>query len=186
MRIESTDLPQIHLLASDVHRDDRGFFSEVYNRRELSEHGIDFQCVQVNHSFSKRAGTIRGLHFQVAPAVSGKIVRVLHGAIFDVAVDIRRSSTTFGKYTFVELDARSLESLYVAPGFAHGFCTLEDETHVEYLTDAHWSPDVDKGVRWNDPDIGVPWPVDREPILSVKDQELPFLAEVGTYEWTRT
>ncbi|GEP12329.1 dTDP-4-dehydrorhamnose 3,5-epimerase [Methylobacterium gnaphalii] len=160
------------------HGDNRGWFSEVYRADRLAQAGIANLFVQDNQSFSAPAGTLRGLHFQTPPAAQAKLVRVLAGAILDVAVDIRRSSPTFGKYVAVRLDAEGGEQLFVPHGFAHGFCTLEPNTMVAYKVDAYYSPAHDRAIAWNDPEIGISWPVgEAEASLSAKDRAAPRLAD---------
>jgi dTDP-4-dehydrorhamnose 3,5-epimerase len=156
--------------------DDRGFFSEVFRADWLP----DTSFVQDNHSLSARRGTVRGLHFQKNPRAQGKLVRVVAGAILDVAVDIRQGSPTYGHHVAVELSADNWSQLWVPPGFLHGFCTLTDATQVVYKVTDYYSPEHDAAVAWNDPDIGIVWPVSAaEATLSAKDQAAPRLAEIG-------
>lgn len=160
--------------------DDRGFFSEVWNRARFAEAGIPTQFVQDNVSLSRTKGVLRGLHFQTPPAAQAKLVRVSRGSIFDVGVDIRPSSPTFGRWAGVVLSAEKWNQLYVPEGFAHGFVTLEDETEVTYKVSAAYSPEHDRSIRFNDPAIGIDWPLDGEPVLSDKDAAAPLLADVET------
>lgn len=171
------------LLISPVkHQDDRGFFSEVYNEKQLSEAGIDDHFVQDNHSLSRDSGTVRGLHFQIAPHPVAKLVRVTQGAVWDVVVDLRSSSPTYREYVTAELSAQNWAQMYVPIGFAHAFCTLEPDTEVAYKVTDYWSADVDKGVAWDDPDIGISWPVpSSEAILSDKDRSQPALADLPNF-----
>ena len=177
MGVDSThllDLPRI--IAPKRHIDDRGWFSETYNERRWRELGITCRFVQDNQSSSRRAGTLRGLHFQVPPAAQAKLVSVVRGRILDVAVDVRRGSATFGKHVSVELSADSGLQIYVPVGFAHGFVTLEDDVVVAYKTSDFYSPAHDSGICWNDPDIAFPWPFkDADIIVSDKDGRLPPL-----------
>jgi dTDP-4-dehydrorhamnose 3,5-epimerase len=156
--------------------DARGFFSETYSAPALAEAGIDAVFVQDNHSLSRDAGVIRGLHFQIPPHAQDKLVRVVRGSIFDVAVDIRVGSPTFGKHASVDLSAENWKQLFVPKGFAHGFCTLEPDTEVIYKVSAPYAPDADRGIAWDDPALAIAWPLDgRMPILSDKDQNHPEL-----------
>ncbi len=161
--------------------DERGFFSEVWREDRLLEAGIDVRFVQDNHSLSNTRGVLRGLHFQVAPAAQDKLVRVSRGAIFDVAVDIRRGSPTFGRWVGTTLSAVEWNQLFVPQGFAHGFVTLEDETEVLYKCSAPFAPEHERTIRFDDPAIGIHWPVAIETvILSEKDRSAPPLALVDT------
>ncbi|MBB1092286.1 dTDP-4-dehydrorhamnose 3,5-epimerase [Rhodopseudomonas palustris] len=154
--------------------DTRGAFCETYNHKRFVEHGISFEFVQDNQSVSAEAGTIRGLHFQSPPAAQDKLVRVLRGRILDVAVDLRRSSPTFGKWVAKELSAENGKQLLVPVGFAHGFCTLEPDTHVLYKVTSYYSPAHDLGVAWDDPDLAIDWPIrSDEAVLSDKDLRQP-------------
>jgi dTDP-4-dehydrorhamnose 3,5-epimerase len=178
VRIASLSIPGLRIIQPIRLEDDRGWFSETYRKDLLAEADIHDEFVQDNQSFSARAGTIRGLHFQVAPFAQAKIVRVLKGAILDVAVDLRRSSPTFLKHVAVRLDAITDEQLYVPVGFGHAFCTLEDATVISYKVSATYSAACDRVVRWNDPDLGIPWPVTEDrAILSPKDSTAPMIAE---------
>ncbi|KRD63427.1 dTDP-4-dehydrorhamnose 3,5-epimerase [Ensifer sp. Root278] len=159
--------------------DGRGWFSEVYNEKTFSTYGISDRFVQDNHSLSVPAGTLRGLHFQTAPYEQAKLVRCIRGKIFDVAVDIRRGSPSFGQWVGVELSAENGHQLYVPVGFAHGFVTLEPSTEVTYKVSNLYSPENDGGILWNDPQIGIDWPLPGgiEPILSLKDGLQPLLGD---------
>jgi dTDP-4-dehydrorhamnose 3,5-epimerase len=175
MKFIDTDLPGVLVIEPDVHRDHRGFFLEVWNQKRYAEGGILDSIVQVNHSRSAHA-TLRGLHAQLDPA-QGKLVRVLEGAIFDVAVDIRRGSPTFGRWTGVELTAESHRQIWVPVGFAHGFAVISDAAQVEYGCTASYNPAGEIGIAWNDPEIGITWPL-QDPVLSSRDAAAPPLAEV--------
>lgn len=156
--------------------DSRGWFTESWNRARFVEMGIANDFCQDNHSLSAKAGTIRGLHFQRAPCAQAKLVRCLVGRIFDVAVDIRRESPTFGLWAGVELTAERGNQLFIPAGFAHGFLTLEDECQVAYKVDAAYAPETEGGIIWNDATIGISWPLDGlSPLLSAKDEQLPLL-----------
>ena len=178
MLVEDAAIPAIKIVTPKKHGDARGFFSEVYNRNAFESMDLHFGFVQDNHSFSAGAGTLRGLHFQTPPFAQDKLIRVGRGRILDVAVDIRRSSPTFGKYVAVELSAENWRQLLVPIGFAHGFVTLEPDTEVLYKTTAVYSPANDRGVAWDDPDIGVAWPLPHDgPVLSEKDRRWPRLRD---------
>ena len=159
--------------------DDRGWFSETYNARSFKSAGIDAAFVQDNHSLSGPVGTLRGLHFQRAPHAQGKLVRCVRGRIFDVVVDLRAGSPTYGKSVSVELTAAGGEQLWVPVGFAHGFATLEPDCEVIYKVTDFYAPDCEGGIRWDDPDIGIAWPLpEGGPSLSPKDVVLPYLADI--------
>jgi dTDP-4-dehydrorhamnose 3,5-epimerase len=166
-----------------VFKDERGFFFEAFNQREFDElvgYHVDF--VQDNHSRSSR-WVLRGLHYQLDPAAQGKLVRVIQGAIFDVAVDIRRSSDTFGTWVGYELTASNFRQLWVPPGFAHGFLVLTETAEVLYKATSYYAPEHDRSIRWDDPDIAIEWPLDENtPVLSTKDTEAPSLSEAETFD----
>ncbi|MGE3992260.1 dTDP-4-dehydrorhamnose 3,5-epimerase [Pseudorhodoplanes sp.] len=163
------------------HEDIRGFFSETYNARMLGDHGVPLSFIQDNHSKSKDAGVLRGLHFQLPPFAQDKLVRVVRGKVFDVAVDIRRSSPTFGRWVGLELSAEKWNQILVPVGFAHGFVTLEPDTEVIYKVTAPYSPSHDRAIRFDDPSIGIAWPMDPHAvILSKKDLMAPFLNDMDT------
>jgi dTDP-4-dehydrorhamnose 3,5-epimerase len=177
--VESLPLPGPLLFKSRRFADARGTFAETYSRRDFAALGVGDEFVQDNWSRSERAGTVRGLHFQRPPYAQGKLVRVLRGRIFDVAVDLRRSSPRLGHHVAVELAAGGDAMLYVPPGFAHGFCTLEPMTEVAYKVTADYVPEVDGGVAWDDPDLGITWPVSRrDAVLSDKDRRLPRFSDL--------
>ena len=176
MEIIKTSLEEVLILQPRVFGDHRGWFTETYSYQTLKELGIDTVFVQDNHSFSAQKGTLRGLHFQNRPQAQTKLVRCTRGAIWDVAVDIRRGSPRYGQWTAVELSAGNYRQLYIPQGFAHGFLTLTDDVEVQYKVDAYYAPDCDRGIRYNDPDIGVDWGA-VTPILSAKDQNSPFLKD---------
>lgn len=180
LNIERTALSGVVVLSPKRFDDPRGFFSEVYNKRRYAEAGVTSDFIQDNHSRSGPVGTVRGLHFQRPPFAQAKLVRVLKGAILDVAVDLRRGSPTFGQHVAVELSASAWNQLFVPAGFAHGFCTLEPDTEVFYKVDAYYSAEHDGGILWNDPALNIAWPVSAgQAVLSDKDRRLPLLADVG-------
>ncbi|KRF35871.1 dTDP-4-dehydrorhamnose 3,5-epimerase [Paenibacillus sp. Soil787] len=176
MNLQATKLDGVFILEADLHQDHRGFFMESYNRRKFEEIGFDYNFIQDNHSLSVEAGTLRGMHYQLSPKAQTKLVRVIAGAIYDVVVDIRKSSPTFGQWVGVVLSEANKRQLLVPRGFAHGFCTLTNHTQVYYKVDEYYSPEHDRGISWNDPDLAIDWPI-RVPILSDKDGKHPKLAE---------
>lgn len=182
MRCVELGIEGVRTVLPQQHGDQRGFFSEVYNKQALAEVGINDGFVQDNHSLSGEKGTVRGLHFQIDPHPVAKLVRVTRGAIWDVVVDLRHGSPTFGQHVAVELSADNWEQIYVPIGCAHGFCTLKPNTEVVYKVTDYWSSEVDKGVLWNDPDLGIEWPVSaEEAVLSEKDQAQPRFADLPEY-----
>jgi dTDP-4-dehydrorhamnose 3,5-epimerase len=178
MRIEPQSIPAVLRITPQKFGDNRGFFSETWSAPKLAAQGFAETFVQDNHSLSATPGTIRGLHCQVAPSIQGKLVRVIRGAIWDVAVDIRHGSPTYGKYVAAELSAENWQQLWIPGGFLHGFCTLTENTEVIYKVTADYDRAAERGVIWNDPDLALPWPVDPDKaILSDKDKILPKLAD---------
>ncbi|PWB94544.1 dTDP-4-dehydrorhamnose 3,5-epimerase [Methylosinus sporium] len=181
MKVEDTALEGVKIVTPDRFGDARGFFSETYNQRRWEEHGLPSFCfVQDNHSLSRDIGVIRGLHFQTEPFAQDKLVRVARGRILDVAVDIRRSSPSYGRHVAVELSAEDWRQLIVPKGFAHGFCTLEPDTEVLYkVTNFHSAPH-DRGLAFDDPDLDIAWPIAPErAILSEKDRRWPRLRDLA-------
>jgi dTDP-4-dehydrorhamnose 3,5-epimerase len=168
------------------HGDARGFFSEVWNARSLAEAGIDIPFVQDNHSYSAARGVLRGLHFQLPPAAQDKLLRVSRGSIWDVAVDVRRGSPTFGSWVGLVVSAELWNQILVPKGFAHGFVTLEEHCEVQYKVSAPYSPEHDRTVRFDDPEIGIDWPLPANELqLSDKDRAAPLLAAVETgFGWS--
>lgn len=163
--------------------DDRGFFSETHNRARLAEHGIDLDFVQDNHSLSAARGVLRGLHYQLPPRAQDKLVRVVRGAILDVAVDIRRSSPSFGRWVALEVSAARWNQILVPRGFAHGFVTLEPDTEVIYKVTDYYAPECDRSIRFDDPAFGIDWPLPAGEIqLSAKDRDAPSSAEAELFE----
>lgn len=178
--VEELRIPGVFLIRPAVHGDHRGFFTESYNRRAFEAQGLAFDFVQDNHSLSAQAGTVRGLHFQLAPKAQTKLIRVLSGAIYDVAVDIRKGSPSFGQWVGAILSEDNKRQLLVPKGFAHGFCTLVADTQVFYKVDEYYSPEHDSGIAWDDPQIGIDWPVAKaHAVLSGKDAGLAGLASLG-------
>jgi dTDP-4-dehydrorhamnose 3,5-epimerase len=163
------------LIAPQVSRDGRGRFLETYKHSDFARAGITEHFVQDNFSASTQ-GVLRGLHYQKPPKAQGKLIRCMKGAILDVAVDIRKGSPTYGKWVMEELTEENNTMVYIPPGFAHGFLAMSDTAEVLYKCTDEYAPDLERGVIWNDPDLGIPWPV-REPLLSVKDAVLPVLRE---------
>ena len=175
-RFTPTEIAEVVLIEVDTYPDDRGFFRETYKESAYAESGFPWTFVQANFSKSRK-DVIRGLHFQYEPAGIGKLISVTRGRIMDVAADIRPDSPTYKRWVGAELSGESGSMLYVPPGFAHGFCALEDDCFVNYMMTGEYSPAHDAGVRWNDPEIGVEWPID-DPILSLKDANQVFLNEI--------
>ncbi len=174
-RFTRLEIPDVILVESRVYTDGRGYFMEIYREEDFRKNGIPYRFVQDNMSYSRK-GVLRGLHFQKPPAVQGKLIRVARGRIRDVAVDLRRSSPTFGRWVMVELEEGDGRALWIPPGFAHGFYAQEDSI-VLYKVTHYFVPELDAGVRWNDPDIAVEWGVE-DPIISDKDMRLPLLREM--------
>ncbi|MBB4041500.1 dTDP-4-dehydrorhamnose 3,5-epimerase [Microvirga flocculans] len=182
VEVESTELSDVKIIRTKLFVDARGHFMETYNREAFAAAGIRDEFVQDNTSLSTAVGTIRGLHFQSAPFAQAKLVRVVRGRILDVAVDLRRSSPTYGQHVAVELTAENRLQLFIPVGFAHGFCTLEPNTEVAYKVTAHYSAAHDHGVAWNDQTLRIDWPVDpQRAILSDKDTRYPSLVELPDY-----
>jgi dTDP-4-dehydrorhamnose 3,5-epimerase len=176
MNVTEGKLPGIKLIEPAVFEDNRGFFMEGYNAQQFAANGITVTFVQDNHSLSVQQGVIRGLHYQLNPKAQSKLVRVTAGAIYDVVVDIRRGSPSFGQWEGYELSAENKRQLWVPQGFAHGFCTIAPNTEVQYKVDSLYSAEHDRGIAWNDPALGIEWP-SVNPILSDKDIRHPLLAE---------
>jgi dTDP-4-dehydrorhamnose 3,5-epimerase len=182
VRVERLGIPDVLLLEPRRFGDERGFFSEVFRRDVLAAAGIGHDFVQDNHSLSRAAGVIRGLHFQAPPAAQAKLVRVTRGAVLDVAVDLRHGSPSYGRHVAAELSAANWRQMFIPAGCAHGFCTLEPDSEVLYKVDAYYDPAADKGLAWDDPALGIAWPVAPESaILSDKDRRQPRLAELPRY-----
>lgn len=178
MEMIETAIADVKVLKPKVFQDARGYFVETYSAQRYPACGIDCHFVQDNESMSMR-GVLRGLHYQAAPHAQAKLIRVVRGAVLDVAVDIRKGSPTFGKHVAVELSERNKHQLYIPQGFAHGFLVLEDHTIFSYKCDAYYHPKAERGIRWDDPQIAIPWPeLDVLFMLSDKDKQQPFLSEI--------
>jgi dTDP-4-dehydrorhamnose 3,5-epimerase len=179
LEIRALAIPEVRLVTPRRFADARGFFAETWNRKALAAAGIDCEFCQDNFSRSLEVGTVRGLHYQSPPHAQAKLVSVLKGRIFDVAVDLRRSSPSFGRHVAVELDAERGTQVFIPAGFAHGFCTLAPDTWVAYKVDAHYAVESDAGIFWADPALGIDWPVSpAQAVLSPKDAALPVLSAV--------
>ncbi|SCX77242.1 dTDP-4-dehydrorhamnose 3,5-epimerase [Alkaliphilus peptidifermentans] len=176
MNIVKTEIEDVVIIEPKVFGDRRGWFTETYSKEKFKELGIDIDFIQDNHSLSAQKGTLRGLHFQLNPKAQTKLVRCTKGKILDVAVDIRKASPTYKKWVAVELTEENKKQLLVPKGFAHGFITLTDNVEVQYKVDEYYSPENDRSIRFDDPEIGVDWDMDN-PILSEKDLNAPMLSE---------
>ncbi|MBB3215618.1 dTDP-4-dehydrorhamnose 3,5-epimerase [Ochrobactrum sp. RC6B] len=182
MQIRPLDLDGVLEISPRKFGDDRGFFSETYNAKSFAEAGIDLTFVQDNHSYSAARGVVRGLHYQLPPFAQDKLVRVTRGAILDVAVDIRKGSPTFGKWVALEVSAEKWNQILVPKGFAHGFMTLVEHTEVIYKVTNYYSPEHDRSIRFDDPAIGIDWPIPASGVqLSDKDQKAPMLADADVF-----
>lgn len=181
MLVEETTIPSVFLIRPKRLPDARGYFVETFRADQFAESIGPYPFVQHNQSMSREAATVRGLHFQLAPRAQGKLVSCVAGALWDVAVDLRRGSPTYGNFIAAELSAENGHQLWIPPGFAHGFCTLKPETVVSYKVTDYYSPEHDRGLRWNDPAIGINWPVPAsKAIVSDRDLKQPNLADVHT------
>ncbi|HUB94576.1 MAG TPA: dTDP-4-dehydrorhamnose 3,5-epimerase [Stellaceae bacterium] len=180
MQVLSSHFRDVKLLRPTRHADSRGFFSEAYSKRAYAEIGIVNEFVQDNHSLSRKKGVVRGLHFQIEPFAQAKLLRVLRGAVFDVVVDIRTGSPTYGQHIATVLSDEDWNQIFIPAGFAHGFCTMQEETEILYKVDHYYAPAHERGIRWNDPALGIAWPISKtEAELSEKDKMLPLLADLG-------
>jgi dTDP-4-dehydrorhamnose 3,5-epimerase len=177
LAVTSLAIPDVKLIAARRFTDARGYFVETYVRGDFAAAAIDCDFVQDNQAYSRAPGTVRGMHFQIAPFAQAKLIRVIRGRIFDAVVDLRRSSPTYGRHVTVELDSATETQLYVPAGFAHGYCSLEPDTEIIYKVDNVYSAVHERGVSWCDPALGIAWPVESSAaILSDKDRELPLLS----------
>jgi len=180
MELISTEIPDVKILTPKKFGDHRGFFSEVYNAQTLKDLGIAGDFIQDNHSLSAQKGVLRGLHYQVPPKSQAKLIRVLHGAILDIAVDIRKNSPTFGRHVAAIISSENWRQIFVPAGFAHGFVTLEPNTEVFYKVTEFYSPKHERGIRWNDPALGIDWGVDETTaVLSDRDKVHPLLRDAA-------
>lgn len=176
MKVTETDINDVLIIEPEVFGDDRGWFSESYNKEKFAKIGITVNFVQDNHSFSANKGTLRGLHFQNNPKSQAKLIRCTKGSVLDVAVDLRKSSTTYKKWVAVELSAENKKQLFIPKGFAHGFLTLSEDVEFQYKVDEYYSKEDDRSIRFDDPEIGIEWG-NNMPILSDKDKAAPFLKD---------
>lgn len=182
MDVESLAIPDVKVIRPKKFGDHRGFFSETYSKRAFEAAGLHYDFVQDNQSLSAEVGTVRGLHFQTPPFAQDKLLRVLRGAVYDVAVDIRKGSPTYGRHVAVRVSAEEWNQILIPAGFAHGFCTLEPDTEVLYKVTNFYSPSHDKGLAWDDPALGIDWPVTPDGArLSDKDRTHPRLADLGDW-----
>lgn len=182
MKTERQAIADVILLTPAKHGDARGFFSETFSAARARDAGIEYDFVQDNHSMSQARGVLRGLHCQLAPHAQGKLVRCVKGSIWDVAVDARRGSPTFGQHVAAELSAANWQQLWIPPGFLHGFCTLEPNCEVVYKTTGYYDQASERGIIWNDPTLAIPWPVMAAEVqLSGKDVELPRWSDMGDW-----
>lgn len=176
MIFRELDLPGAFLLEPELRMDDRGFFARTFCRREFEEHGLDPEVAQCSLSFNRWRGTLRGMHYQATPGEEAKLVRCMRGAIHDVIVDVRPGSPTLGRHAAVDLSADDRLALYVPPGFAHGFQTLSDDTELYYQMSAFYAPELARGFRYDDPELGIEWPLPVT-VISDRDRELPTFAD---------
>lgn len=179
MRVIKTELEGVLILEPVVHGDQRGFFMESWSKRDMEKVGLFYDFVQDNHSLSAQKGTLRGIHFQRGVKAQAKLVRCIRGAVLDVAVDLRPISPTYKKWVAQKLTAENKRQLLIPRGFGHAFLTLTDDVEFLYKADNYYAPEADAGIRWDDPEIGIDWPV-REPVLSWKDADAPFLKDIDT------
>jgi len=181
MEVKLTEIPDVPLLKPRFFNDARGYFVETYNARAARDAGLTAEFVQDNEALSLKRGTVRALHFQVPPKVQAKLVRVLRGSIFDVAVDLRAGSPSYGRWIAATLTAKGGEQIFVPRGFAHGYCTLEDDTVVAYKVDDYYAPECERGLAWDDPALKIDWPVSpADAVLSDKDRKLPGFADFAS------
>lgn len=181
MEVKTTGIPGVLLLKPRYFHDARGYFVETYNARAAHEAGLKAEFVQDNQALSLKRGTVRGLHFQVPPRAQGKLVRVLRGSIFDVAVDLRVGSPSYGRWIAATLTAQGGEQLFVPCGFAHGYCTLEDGTEVAYKVDDYYAPECEQGLAWDDSTLAINWPISGAgAVLSDRDHKLPRFADFAS------
>jgi dTDP-4-dehydrorhamnose 3,5-epimerase len=181
MQVITTEIPGVLLLVPRYFNDARGYFIETYSVRAARDAGLAAEFVQDNQALSRKRGTVRALHFQVPPQAQAKLVRVLRGSMYDVAVDLRVGSPSFGRWVAATLTAQGGEQLFVPRGFAHGYCTLADDTEVAYKVDDYYAPDCERGIAWDDPILKIGWPISAaEVVLSDKDRKLPRFADFAS------
>lgn len=179
---ERLSIQDLILVTPKRHGDDRGFFTETYREDAYAKVGIPGPMVQDNHAYSKDKGVLRGLHFQIAPSAQGKLVSCLKGAIYDVAVDLRHGSPTFGQHVALEMSADTGQQIYIPAGFAHGYLTLTEECHVQYKVSAYYNASSERGLAWDDPALAIKWPLaDKTPLISEKDKRQPSLHDLPEY-----
>lgn len=176
MRIIETEVKDVFIIEPQVFGDNRGWFMESWSRQTMEEFGLNYEFVQDNHSFSAQKGTLRGIHYQKGAYAQAKLVRCIRGAVLDVAIDLRYGSTSYKKWTAVELSAENKRQLLIPRGFGHAFLTLTDDVEFLYKADNFYASEADGGIRWNDPEIGIVWPIEN-PIMSDKDKTSPFLRD---------
>jgi len=182
--VKELAIPDVKLLMPKVHQDDRGYVSEIVHEKQMQDLGLPIKFMQENQSMSRQKNTVRGLHSQRPPHAQAKLVRVLRGRIFDVAVDVRPNSPTYGKHVSATLSQDDVVQMYIPTGFLHGFCTLENDTVVLYKMSSLYAPGSEVGVIWNDPDLGIDWPVDASKvIISGKDEKLPNFKDFPKIDW---
>lgn len=182
--VQELTIPEVKILRPKVHRDDRGYVTEIVHEKDLQTLGLPIRFVQENQSLSRQKGTVRGLHFQKPPDAQAKLVRVLRGKIFDVAVDVRPHSATYGKHVTAILSEDDVAQMFIPAGFAHGFCTLTEDTVMLYKMSAFYAPSSEGGVLWNDPALGIDWPIDpAQAVLSGKDVKLPLFKDLPPLAW---
>jgi dTDP-4-dehydrorhamnose 3,5-epimerase len=182
IEVVATEISDLKLIVPRIQRDHRGYFSETYSKAGFSALGVNLEFVQDNHSLSVERGVVRGLHFQIPPFAQDKLIRVIRGSIFDVAVDLRRESATYGKHVARVISATNWNQFLVPIGFAHGFCTLEANTEVIYKVTNYYAQEHDRGLMWNDPDLKIAWPIaEGEAILSDKDRKQPRFRDLPHY-----
>jgi len=179
MDVTRLAIPDVVILKPAKHGDHRGFFSETYSKQAFAAAGIDADFVQDNHSLSGEAGTVRGLHFQVPPRAQAKLLRVVRGAVFDVAVDLRWGSPTYGQHVSAVISAAAWNQIFIPAGFAHGFCTLEPGSEVLYKVNEFYAPEAEQGLLWNDPDLGIDWPDDAGAVVAERDRGWPARRELS-------
>ena len=178
LQVERLAIPEVLVITPPRYGDHRGWFTQAYVKRDLEAHGVHGEFLQDNQAYSAQRGTLRGLHLQIPPEPIAKLVRCLKGAIFDVAVDVRAGSPTFGRWAGAELTAENGRQFYCPRGFAHAYVTLTPDTEVFYKIDGYYAPTAERGLRWNDPAIGIDWPIaEADIVMNARDRELPLLAD---------